>query len=160
MALFCGFLLTSGCIPAHKIGLMKTVNGQPQLVTMDGDKTKLKLQNESEALRILDGPSVEVWGKTNLSGHLVVNRFRVHEGNHGLAVWIGQLRRLGVQLGIDDANSGAFYLMGEGSWRHLEPFVGDRLLIEGFVDGPHRVKVLHFQVLDGPSAGQTGSLTL
>ena len=52
-----------------------------------------------------------------LFGALRVTTWEVPEGLHGMAVWIGRLERRGMQLGLLDHDSGAFYLLDEEAWR-------------------------------------------
>jgi hypothetical protein len=56
----------------------------------------------------------------------------------------------GVQLGVQDRNSGAYYLVDEAAVQDLEPFIGKPVLLEGYVDGAHRIAVLYYRVLAQP----------
>jgi hypothetical protein len=51
-------------------------------------------------------------------------------------------------IGVQDRNSGAYYLVDPDSAETLKPYVGKTVLLEGYVEGAHRVRVLYFRVLE------------
>lgn len=118
----------------------------PVLQTSTGKQLRLIHGPDDAALDGLDGYRVLLQGQ-RVFRTLRVGSWEVPEGLHGMAVWIGRLERRGVQLGLRDHNSGAFYLLDSASWGDLDGAVGEWVAIEGYVDGPHEVVVLHHQVL-------------
>lgn len=121
----------------------------PRLETSTGGRLKLVYGERDRALARLGGHIVVLEGH-KMFRTLKVQSWTVPEGLHGMAAFIGTLERRGVQLGLTDRNSGAFYLLDEDSWQVLAPFEGEEILVEGYVAGPHVVKVMHHQVLTGP----------
>jgi hypothetical protein len=53
-------------------------------------------------------------------------------------------------LGLQDRNSGAYYLLDPDAALELSPYVGLPVLVEGYVEGAHRVRVLYYRVLGTP----------
>lgn len=126
---------------------METTPTGARIVSSTGERMRLVHGPDDAALDALDGYRVVLEGN-RLFGALRVTTWEVPEGLHGMAVWIGRLERRGMQLGLLDHDSGAFYLLDEEAWRELDLAVGQLVLVEGYIDGPHRVRVLHHQVLD------------
>ena len=113
-----------------------------------GGATKLALSaDEERLLRALEGHSVVVDGRGSARG-VRVDRWRVLEGPHALPVWIGVLQLRGGQLGLFDRNSDIFYYLETESSKALYDDIGRWAVIEGFVDGPHTVRVMYHDVLD------------
>lgn len=127
-------------------GLIESTPLGPRLMTSTGRHFKLVHGPADAALPGLDGYRVLIRGRRVL-GTLSVREWEVPEGVSGMPVFIGTLERRGVQLGLTDHNSGAFVLFDSASWEELGEFVGQTLAVEGYVDGPHRVHVLVFEVL-------------
>jgi len=65
-----------------------------------------------------------------------------------MATWVGTLERKGVQLGLMDRNSGVFYFFEPNSAAPLSEFLGRQVMIEGYVEGPHLVRVLDYRLLE------------
>ena len=113
-----------------------------------GGATKLALSTEEEGLlRALEGHSVVVDGRGGAGG-VRIDHWRVLEGPHALPVWIGVLQLRGGVLGLLDRNSEIFYYLEKDSSKMLYSHVGRWAVIEGFVDGPHTVRVMYYDVLD------------
>lgn len=144
--------LLVGCA-THVTGLVSPIDGRPTLTESDGRSVRLVLSAASSPLGYLDGHLTEVWGRRGL-GRLVVEDWKVREGLHGLPAYVGELNAQGIQLGLEDRNSGAYFLIDELASEDLAPFVGRTVLVEGYVEGAHRVRVLYWRVLgDTESAG-------
>lgn len=127
-----------GLVAHHGLGTTVT--------TPTGGRLKLVLGESDRALAHLDGHLVMLEGRRAF-GSLRVTDWSVPEGTHGMAAWVGRLERRGVQLGLQDRNSGAYYLLDSASWPVLSGAVGQEVLVEGYVDGPHEVKVMFYRVL-------------
>lgn len=112
-----------------------------------GQHWKLVYGPEHRALTFLDGQIVVIEGR-RMFKNLSVDKFTIPAGVHGMPVWYGTLEQRGVQLGLTDRNNGGFYILGRESWEGLRDYVGAEVLVEGYVDGPHRIKVLYHQVLN------------
>jgi hypothetical protein len=135
-------LLTASACAAHVTGIVEASDGATSLRSMGGRKVPLWLDADGKPLNDLDGYTVEVWGRRAV-GPLRVDRWSVVEGT--LPAWAGVLERRGVQLGLLDRGSQAFYFIGDVP--ELEPHLGELVVVEGYVDGPHRVTVTAFRVL-------------
>jgi hypothetical protein len=97
---------------------------------------------EGRPLADLDGYTVEVWGRRAL-GPLRVERWAVVEGS--LPAFVGVVERRGLQVGLLDQGSQAFYFLDGVD--ALAEHVGDLVVVEGYVDGPHRVRVTAYRAL-------------
>jgi hypothetical protein len=139
----------SAACMVHLHGMVLQEGGAPVLVESDGSRWKLVLGPESRVIAALDGHDLDVTGR-RLAGRRVAvgDEWRVGDGRHGLPTWVGVLQLVGVQLGVQDRNSGAFYLVDRDAEETLRPFVGRTVLVEGYVEGAHVVKVVYYRVLD------------
>lgn len=112
----------------------------------DGHELRLVVTGESLPMRNLEGHLARVEGRRAF-GTLTVTDWQVLEGLHGLQAWVGELRWHGAQLGVLDRNSGGFYLLDESANEALAPLVDGVVLVEGYVVGPNRVKVVAYRDL-------------
>lgn len=135
-------LALAGCA-THEIGLVAATEGRPALATPDGDRTRLVLAGRATDLRGLDAHLVEVDGQRTPAG-LRVSTFRVLEGPHALSVWYGPVQRYGTRIGIFDQASGGLVWVDEAAAEILAEHVGDRVAAEGYVEGPHQIRVQHW----------------
>ena len=124
------------------------------LTTMEGVEYRLALGPDSQPLAFLDGHMVGIDGK-KAGGRVHVTDWEVLEGLHGLQVWVGPVDILGIQVGLTDRATGSYFVLDEASWDVLAPFAGDTVLVEGWVEGAHRLKVVYYRVLaaEDPSPG-------
>ncbi len=140
----CGYaLLTAllfGCA-THVRGLVEPTPTGARLTTVEGRSYRLILTPQSAPIHSLDGHLVDAWG-TRVFRTVRVGRWMVGEGLHGMPTWVGELVVLGDQLGVEDVNSGVFYLLDDASAPALQAYAGEIVLLEGYVTGPHRVHVL------------------
>ncbi len=139
-------LLLAGC-PFHEVGLVYPGEEGTVLDTEHGERVELSTAGEDAPLAWLDRHTTEVWGN-RMSGKVHVTDWKIPEGLHGMPAWVGELELRGAQLGLQDRNSGAYYLVDHESFSTLTPYVGRMILIEGYIDGAHRVKVMFFRVLE------------
>lgn len=137
---------SAGCA-FHATGLARPTPGGPTLEVIDGTTWRLVVGPDAAPLAALDGHTVTIDGQ-RVFGTVRVSDWRVDEGLHGMPVWVGPVQRMGAQIGVDDRNSGAFYWVDDAATRTLAAHVGEVVLLEGYVDGPHRVKVLYWRPLD------------
>ena len=136
-------LLATGCA-THAIGLIEPEG--PTLVTQEGKEYRLVLGPDSRPIAALDGHTVEIDGLRS-GRRLRVTDWSVLEGVHGLPTWVGVLERHGGNLGLLDRNSDAYYLVAPEAIDVLTPFVGQVVLLEGFVEGAHVVRVVYYRPL-------------
>ncbi|TNE89119.1 MAG: hypothetical protein EP330_11815 [Deltaproteobacteria bacterium] len=141
-------LLLTGCAVRHTGFCYGTETGA-ELRLLDGKVERLVLAEDSAPLHFLEGHTTEIEGKKAL-GRIHVEDWRVHDGLHGLPVWVGPLVSHAGELGIQDRNSGVFYYLDPASARSLDPYFGDVVLLEGWVQDARRVKVAYFRVLADP----------
>ena len=130
----------------HETGLVSHEENGTILERMDGRRFHLVLPPTARALSYLDGHTADVWGNSWFH-HVRVTDWKIPEGLHGMATWVGTLEERGIQIGLLDRNSGAYYLVDADAAESLAAFAGKPVLLEGYVDGPHRVRVLYFRVL-------------
>ena len=142
---FAFLLLLTGCAVRHS-GFVHGTDVGAELHLLDGTVHPLVLGPESEPLHYLEGHSTEVEG-SQVFRKIHVRDWRVHDGLHGLPVWVGPLVSHSGELGIQDRNSGVFYYLDAASARTLDPYWGKVVLLEGWVQDARRVKVAYFRVL-------------
>ncbi len=140
--------ILSGCA-VRTTGLVRPSDTGARLIESDGEEWRLVLLGPSVALGSLDGHTVWVSGQRFL-GAIRVADWKVVDGLHGMHAMVGPLRRMGAQIGVEDRNSGAFYWLDDAAARKLEGHVDGIVLLEGYVDGPHRLHVMFFRVLTAP----------
>lgn len=140
-----GLLLVGGCA-YHQTGLVEVGPRGTTLVEPDGDSVTLVLGEGSQPIRHLEGHLVDVEGQRFMRA-VRVEGWRVPEGLHGMAAWVGPLTPMGSQLGLQDRNSGGFYLLDPEAEKALARYADQVVLLEGYVDGPHRIHVLFYRVL-------------
>ncbi|MCO4743430.1 MAG: hypothetical protein KC912_01490 [Proteobacteria bacterium] len=141
-------LLLSGCAVRHT-GFVYGTGEFAELRTLDGRGYPLKLPAQAKPLGYLDGHTTEVEG-FRIFRTIHVKDWRVHDGLHGLPTWVGPLIAYGAELGIQDRNSGVFYYVDARAARDLEAYIGDIVLLEGWVQDARRVTVAYFRVLAAP----------
>ena len=137
--------LGGGCV-ATVVGTVEPRDRGVALVSLDGDELGLRTPGAADPLSYLDGHLVEVRGPLML-GRLTVRDWKVLDGLNGFTVWVGTLERQGAQIGLTDRNSGAYVFVNEGSVGELSRYLGRPVLLEGYVEGAHRVRVVYFRVL-------------
>ena len=139
-----------GCaVTARAVGRVVQVDGEPWLETSQGDRARLqwRASNEGAAgLAFLEGHLVEVEGRGSRRA-IEVSRWTLVEGLHGISAWAGLLVADGPRLLLEDAGNGVTIALDVEAARELAPFVGRRVLIEGYVEGTMGVKVLYWRAL-------------
>ncbi len=139
-------LAQAGCA-AQTMGIVHPA--APRGVVLDtpqGERYRLGLPRDAHPMRWLDGHLVEVEG-TRIFKHLRVEGWSVLEGRHGLPVWVGPIEVRGSQVGMQDRNSGSFVFLDERAVPVLSPHAGRVVLVEGYVEGAHRIRVVYFRIL-------------
>jgi hypothetical protein len=132
-------------------GCATTLHGMVQdhpllLKTDEGKRFKLILDEESRPVKYLGGHLVELRG-TAAFGVLRVAHWHVGSGLHGMPTFVGVLQRMGVQLGLQDMNSGSFVFVSRDDEATIEGAVGLPVLLEGYVVGPQRISVVSWRPL-------------
>jgi hypothetical protein len=147
VALLLPILFLSGCL-AHSRGIIVETQGLgPMLRTQEGQELRLVLLGEdAAALAHLDGAMVDVSGQ-RLFRNFRVDDWTVLSGSHGMATWVGPLRFLGSRVAIEDRGSGVTYVLDNDASKSLLDEVGSMVLLEGYVDGPHRIQVVFYDLL-------------
>lgn len=140
--------LGQGCA-VKTTGVVHPAQPRPILETFEGATWQLSTPGDAEVLQWLDGHSVKVEG-TAVGNRLRVSTWTVTDGLHALQVWVGPLAVEGAQVGMLDHNSGAYYVVDEAAAATLARYRGLPVLLEGWVDGAHHVRVLYFRVLADP----------
>ena len=146
----CGYALLTVLLCAcatHVRGLVEPTPSGARLTTLDGRVYKLVLTGSARPIHQLDGHLVDAWGPRVFNA-VRVARWRVGDGLHGMPTWVGVLVAMGQQLGIEDVNTGVFYLLDDDAAETLRGHVGEVVLVEGYVVGPHQVRVLYYRLLE------------
>lgn len=138
--------LLSGCAWKGE-GLVESTATGPYLRASTGQRWRLIATDEDRILGHLEGQIVTLEGRRVLK-NLTVKSFRIPTGIHGMPVWFGTLERRGLQLGLQDRNNGGYYLLRPGFPDALLDAIGSQVLVEGYVDGPHRVRVMFYSILE------------
>lgn len=137
---------SSGCA-VHLVGIVAPGDGRgTTLTTMEGKPYRLILSGDAKPMAYLDGHEAEIDGVKTF-GRVRVQKWKVTQGLHGLEVWVGPLDERGVQVGIQDRNTGSYFLLDPDGAEALVPYVGETVLLEGYVVGAHVVKVVYYRVL-------------
>ena len=140
-------VLVTGC-QAHFRGMVDAgPDVRTALVTYEGKKFQLMTMGESAPLGRLNGYLVDVWGQ-KVCRTIRVDDWKAPTGIHGMTAWVGELQNHGVQIAFDDRNTGGFYFVHQSDEEEMRQFIGHTVLVEGYVEGNHRVQVMHYQVLD------------
>ena len=140
--------LLGGCVRTVQGVVQVSANQDVRLEHVYGGDTRLLFaDSEDRLLHSLSGHSVVVEGKVTAAG-VRIGGWRVLEGPHALPVWIGVLQLRGGELGLFDRNSDVFYYLEKESSKHLYSSVGRWAVLEGYVDGPHTLRVMYYDVLD------------
>ncbi len=135
-----------GCA-VHRVGLVD-VAPEPSLTSAEGGRERLVLVGEGpRRLGHLEAHLVEVEAR-RAGGRLTVSSFRVLEGPHGMPVWFGPVQVLGSQVAIADLASGGTVLVDDAAAAELRSLAGAWVAIEGYVEGPQRIRVLDLTVAE------------
>jgi hypothetical protein len=144
-------LLCSGCA-FHQVGLVHGSGATAMFDTPSDGAYTLILGEDAEPLGFLAGHDAEVWG--DRVGHRVrVTDWKVGEGLHGMPTFVGAVEVQGAQVGMRDRNSKAYYVFDPEGVAVLRPLAGKTVLVEGYVDGAHRVRVLYYRILEPTTEG-------
>jgi hypothetical protein len=130
---------SAGCA-AHLRGFVGPSDVGTELSTIEGDHYRLVLSKDSAPLAHLDGHLAEVDG-IRTGRRVRVSDWTVLEGLHGMTVWVGTVQWVGGAIGVADRNSGALYRVDSAAAGLLQEHLGEVVLLEGWVDGPHEVRV-------------------
>jgi len=132
-------------------GIIEAPEGSARLRLLDGRSLRLLAIGPAGGLDSLDGAWVEVEGQRTL-GTVRVAWWTVTEGPHGFPAYVGVLQAFGSQLGIEDRGSGATLLLDDAAVDALWPARGRLAVLEGYIDGPHRLHVTWSKVVDDAGA--------
>ena len=141
-----GLSLATGCAHTAK-GILSSTAGGVVVQGLHGEQAKLVLGPKAQPLGALEGYYVEVRGLKGL-GALQVESWSVVEGPSALPVWVGPLEVLGARVGLRDHNSGGFYFLDQSTAEALRNQGGKWVVVEGYVDGPHEIRVMFHRLLD------------
>ncbi len=136
----------TGCA-VHVDGLVEADGARTWLRTAEGHRYRLVTTGEAAPMAALDGHLAHVDGR-RVGRAVTVEDWTVTEGLHGMTAWVGRLQWMGAQLGLQDRNSGSFYTLERGAEDALGDHAEKVVLVEGYVVGPNRVKVLYYRVLE------------
>lgn len=147
LRLFLVLLGMSGCAVSLQGAVQPDANGDTILHLPSGDTRRLILPESARPLAFLDGEGVELEGRRGLVGVRVID-WSVPQGTRGLQTWVGVLERRDGSLRIFDRNARARYFVDDRGQPELADAVGRTVLLEGWVEGAHAVRVAYVRVLD------------
>ena len=139
-------LLVLTACQVHVRGAVDQGELGPVLTEPEGRTRRLVLSGDALPLAFLHGEGVELDGVATL-GRLRVTEWRITEGTHGLQVFVGPVERQGVDVAVADRNSGSVVLVDESAANELAAHQGQPVLLEGFVEGAQRVRVVYYRIL-------------
>lgn len=151
LALLATALALPGCAASLrglvKVGVEPGV-GPPdvRLQTLEGRWWRLRLVEDGLALRALDGCTVQVEGR-GIARSFLVSAWQVLDAGDGSAPFVGEVHRLGVNLLIDDKNSGMEIILDEAGFRDLALLEGRLVMLRGYIIGPQTLRVVSYRVL-------------
>ncbi|MBA2320792.1 MAG: hypothetical protein H0V89_06520 [Deltaproteobacteria bacterium] len=128
-------------------GVIEAPEGTARLRLLDGHSLRLIAAGPAAGLGSLDGSWVEITGQRTL-GTVRVAWWTVTEGPHGFPAYVGVLQPFGSQLGLEDRASGATLLLDDAAVAALWPERGRLVVLEGYIDGPHRLHVTWSKVVE------------
>lgn len=146
-------LLTAllGCaLHTSRAGLVEPPEGAGpvRMRTYEGKVYRLRLDDESAAIRYLDKVVVKVEGG-RLFKTLFVEDWHVQDAGDGSGGFVGRLRRYGGRLVIDDRNTRRTLVIADGTAPELRDYAGKDVLLLGHVVGGETIEVAGYRVL-GP----------
>ena len=147
------WLLLAACaLHAHREGIVSPHGERVEIWENDGRRTRLVLGEGSEPIRYLDGVVVEVEGP-RFGRRVVVQDWTVGLTDTGAMPFVGVLTLYGSNWLIEDRVSGGTVLLDPATLLGLEAHKGQPVLVEGFVAGPQRIRVVRWRALYGGPPG-------
>jgi hypothetical protein len=141
-----------GCaVHTTRAGLVEPNDGRVELRTYEGHVYRLRLDEESAAVRHLGNVVVKVEG-ARLLRTLWVRDWYVQDAGDGSGGFVGRLRAYGARLVVDDRNTRRTLVIADGTAPELRAHVGQDVLLLGHVVGGETIEVVAFRVL-APDAG-------
>lgn len=134
-----------GCA-VHRKGLIENAGEVVYFLEQGEKRTAIDGPALDLGLGRLDGHLVEIWGKKGL-GLLSVTGFRVIEGTHGLALWVGRVSAQGGRIGIVDIEGSQFRPIVGPKESSLKAKYGCLVLLEGYIEGAGQVRVVYYRIL-------------
>jgi hypothetical protein len=136
-----------GACVVHRVGHIEAADRSVQLVGGNGRAERLVLSAAASPLAALEGHLVDLQGYKAL-GAIRVGQWRVVEGPNGMAVWIGRVQPSKKGVAVVDSTTGDVLAVDPRTASQLAPLVGERVAIEGYVEGYARVAVVSWVALD------------
>ncbi len=128
---------------SHLSGL---VDPPRHLRLYDGTRVRLRLDEESEPIRYLQGCVVRVEG--NKFGPLFsVKDWYVEDAGFGYGAFVGRLRVVGTRALVDDRRTNTTLVLDPVSAIRLRAYDGLVVLIVGPLVGPSEVQAMSWRVL-------------
>ena len=135
-------------------GVVRPVGDEIILQTIEGRERRLDLREPSaETLRFLDGEGVDISGRS-FGRRIRVASWELVTGTHGMQAFHGTLTDSARGIGVADRRSGAFYIIDEGAVDVLIGYLGQPVVLEGYVEGAQALHVVYYRVLADPNASE------
>jgi hypothetical protein len=135
----------AGCA-VHLRGAVFQGDEGPVLLEPEGRERRLVLGPTSAPLAFLDGHGVTIEG-TAFGDRVRVRDWTITEGISGFQVFVGPVVVQGEDVGVADRGSRATYLLDRRTAAALARHAGTPVLVEGYVEGALRVRVVTWRLL-------------
>lgn len=146
---FCLTLLLAGCtLPVSARGLVSAAEGGLVITASNGKSRPLAVNAEVAALTHTEGLLVEVEGLLR-RGVIEVDTFRIVEGPHGMAAYVGRLIETPTGLWLEQPGGQPSVRLDDRQVPAPNA-VGRVVLVEGLVDADDTVHVVAWLLLGEP----------
>jgi hypothetical protein len=140
------FWLVIGCaLNFQHRGLLVTNGRKMKVVSSQGKTVRIIAGSDRKYLHHLDGCGVKTQG-VKVPGFLFVSNWEVEDAGDGSSPYLGSLSRRGFQWFIEDIQTGSFIEVLSDD-EDLADWIGQPIMVVGFVTGPHQVKAMYWKPL-------------
>ncbi len=130
------------CITQHR-GIVTHEKGRVMATASEGDA--YRLYSSDKTISALGGCILQLEGLGGIRWFYVKD-YEILDAGDGSAPFIGKLEQRGIQYFLSDETSGSLFRLQED--QDLSLHLGKRILVVGYVVGPHDLKVLSLRVLE------------
>ena len=140
-------LAMCGCtLQFKKNGLLLKEDNKVYLRTIQGESYHIHAGKDGKYLEQLGGCQIQLQAK-RLLNHLWLDSWVIQDAGDGSAPFLGRLERRGIQWVMNDLNSKALYIL-DGLDLLYTPQNDQVVLVVGYINGPHLIKVVSVKVLE------------
>ena len=140
-------ILASGCaLKGRYSGIVEVDGRRVDLWTLQDDHYRLFIGEQQQEFLGLDGCRLEI-DASRLGRWLLPRSWRVTDAGDGSVPYLGLLRAHGSNLVLDDRYSGMPIIIHRDAAEELSAYVGEVVLLIGYVVGTQEVQVVAYRVL-------------